>query len=99
MLSGREEPEQQDLQLVPKLRPQSLRGYPALGAVGTKDADWSEIASGSDSESDAALGALSSSAPAQHVQKKMKKRVVVCGNPPHSEAECQYMHRSKRDVD
>ena len=43
MLSGREEPEQLVLQMVPLLRPESLRGNPALGAASTKDADWSEI--------------------------------------------------------
>ena len=98
MLSGREEPEQMDLLMVPKLRPQSLRDYPALGAAGSKDAAWSEIALASDPEVEDALGALPSSAPVQHVQKKMKKRVVVCGNHPHTEAKCQYTHRS-RDVD
>ena len=74
MLSGREEPEQTDLQMVP-LRPQSLRDYPALGAAGSKDADWSEIASGSDPEAENTLGALPSSAPVQH--KFVKRHSLV----------------------
>ena len=106
MLSGREEPEQMDLQMVPMLRPQSLRDYPALGAAGTKGSTdaISDQATASDPEIEDALGALPSTAPAQHVQKKMKKRVVICGSKPHSEAKCQYTHPahvpySARDVD
>ena len=102
MLSGREEPEQTDLQMVPMLRPLSLRDYPAHGAAGTKGSTdaWSEIATASDPEIEDALGALPSSAPA----KKMKKRVVIRGNSPRSEAACQYTHPaympfSARDVD
>ena len=104
MPSGREEPEQTDLQMVPP-RPQSLRDYPALGAAGSKDADWSEIASGSDPEAEDTLGALPSSAPVRDVENKLryKKRVVVCGNRPHTEAKCQYTHQAPkqyaRDVD
>ena len=91
-----------DLQMVPLLRPLSLRDFPALGAAGSKDADWSEIASASDPEIEDALGALPSSAPVQHVQKKMKKRVVIRGNSPRAEAKCPYAHPahgSSRDVD
>ena len=104
MLSGREEPEQTDLQMVPMLRPLSLRDHPALGAAGTKGSTdaWSEIATASDPEIEDALGALPSSAQAK--QKKMKKRVVIQGNAPHSEAACQYTHPaympfSAREVD
>ena len=103
MLSGREEPEQTDLQMVPMLRPQSLRDHPALGAASSRDADWSEIATASDPEIEDSLGALPSSAPVQHVQKKVKKRVVIRGNMPHTEANCPYTHPAlpwdPRDVD
>ena len=89
-----------ELQMVPLLRPQSLRDFPALGAAGSKDADWSEIASASDPEIEDALGALPSSAPVQHVQKKIKKRVVVRGNSPCAEAKGPYpAYNSSRDVD
>ena len=75
MLSGREEPEQEDLQLVPMLRPLALRDFPAHGAVGTKGSTdaWSEIATASDPEQEPvdSLRAMPSSAPV----KSMKKRV------------------------
>ena len=103
MLSGREEPEQSDLQMVPLLRPESLRGHPALGAASTKDADWSEIGqcSASDPEIEDALGALPSSAPPQQVEKKIKKRVCIRGNTPRAEARCPYAHPDvvSRDVE
>ena len=102
MLSGREEPEQSMLQMVPLLRPESLRGNPALGAQSTRDADWSEIGqcSASDPETEDALGVLPSSAPDQQVQRKMK-RVVIRGNTPRTEAPCPYTHPAyvARDVD
>ena len=85
MLSGREEPEQEDLQLVPMLRPLALRDFPAHGAVGTKGSTdaWSEIATASDPEVEPvdSLRAMPSSAPA----KKWKKRVVIQGYAPRSE--------------
>ena len=104
MLSGREEPEQSMLQMVPLLRPESLRGIPALGAAGTRDASDSEIGqcSASDPEVEDALGALPSSAPPQQVEKKIKKRVCIRGNAPRAEAKCPYAHPahgSSRDVD
>ena len=103
MPSGREEPEQTDLQMVPP-RPQSLRDYPALGAAGSKDADWSEIASGSDPDAEDTLGALPSSASAREIEnkRKFKKRVVIRGNQPHTGAViCPYTHpaHGARDVD
>ena len=54
MISGREEPEQLDLQMVPLLRPELLRGYPALGAASTRDFEWSEKGqhSGTDPETE-----------------------------------------------
>ena len=85
MLSGREEPEQEDLQLVPMLRPLALRDFPAHGAAGTKGSTdaWSEIATASDPEIEPvdSLRAMPSSAPV----KKWKKRVVIRGNSPRSE--------------
>ena len=92
------------LQMVPLLRPELLRGNPALGAASTRDAGWSEIGhcSASDPETEDALGALPSSAPDQQVQKKMKKRVVIRGNTPReTEAPCPYSHPAyaARDVD
>ena len=107
MISGREEPEQLDLQMVPLLRPELLRVYPALGAASTRDASDSEIGQLSTSEPEDALGALPPvrrpktppiPAPEPQVQRKMKKRAVVRGNTPReTEARCPYSH--PRDVD
>ena len=84
MPSGREEPEQEDLQLVPMLRPLALRDFPAHGAAGPKGASdaWSELANASDPDEESAdsLSALPSSMPAKFV----KKRVVI-GKVPRSE--------------
>ena len=84
MPSGREEPEQEDLQMVPLLRPFALRDFPAHGAAvprETSDA-WSELANASDPDDEAAdsLSALPSSMPAQIVRKR-----VVIGKVPRPE--------------
>ena len=85
MLSGREEPEQSMLQLVPLLRPGLLRGNPALGAASTRDADWSEIGGVSDPETEDTLGA-SPSVPIQLEDRRLVRfRPKTPPIPPESD--------------